>query len=174
MASASLESSPSPPATRVRYGVLGFACTLSMITYLDRACMGAAAKPFALDLGLSRVADLNCVFAAFSLAYALFEVPSGWLGDAFGPRNVLIRIILWWSAFTVLTGLVGLSIGGRLVGAFAWGPIVVTPLLTLVIVRFLFGVGEAGAYPNITRACTTGSPSTSADWPRGPSGCAAD
>ena len=71
----------------MRYGVLGFACSLSMITYLDRVCMASAAKSFAADLGLNSVADLNWVFAAFSLAYALFEVPSGWWGDVFGPRK---------------------------------------------------------------------------------------
>ena len=141
----------SPAATRVRYGVLGFACTLSMITYLDRVCMASAAKSFAGDLGLRSVADLKWVFTAFSLAYALFEVPSGWWGDVFGPRKVLIRIILWWSAFTAVTGLIGLSIGGRVFGGFALGPIVITPLVTLVVVRFLFGIGESGAYPNITR-----------------------
>lgn len=138
--------------TRVRYGVLGLACALSMITYLDRACMGSAAKGFALDLGLSSVGELNWVFAAFTLAYAMFEIPSGWLGDVFGPRSVLVRIVLWWSAFTALTGLVGLSIGGRVVGAFQVGSLVMTPLAVLIVVRFLFGAGEAGAYPNITRA----------------------
>jgi MFS family permease len=142
---------PSPAATRVRYGVLGFACALSMITYLDRVCMASAAKSFAADLGLRSVADLNWVFAAFSLAYALFEVPSGWWGDVFGPRNVLIRIILWWSVFTALTGLIGLNVAGYTFGGFSLGPIVITPLVALIVVRFLFGVGESGAYPNITR-----------------------
>ena len=151
MASASLETSPQS-ATRVRYVVLGFGCTLSMITYLDRVCMASAAKPFVEELGLSSVADLKWVFAAFSLAYALFEVPSGWLGDVFGPRSVLIRIILWWSAFTALTGLVGLSVGGGMIGSFAVGRLIVTPLAMLIAVRFLFGIGEAGAYPNVTRA----------------------
>ena len=103
----------SPSATRVRYGVLGFACALSMITYLDRACMASAAKGFVGDLGLGSVGELNWVFAAFTVAYAMFEIPSGWLGDVFGPRKVLIRIVLCWSAFTALTGLVGMSVGGR-------------------------------------------------------------
>jgi MFS transporter, ACS family, glucarate transporter len=152
MAHASLHPDLPPSATRVRYVVLGFGCTLSMITYLDRVCMASAAKPFVEELGLKSVADLNWVFAAFSLAYALFEVPSGWLGDVFGPRSVLIRIILWWSAFTALTGLIGLSVGGGVIGSFGVGPLVVTPLVMLIAVRFLFGIGEAGAYPNITRA----------------------
>ncbi len=94
------------------------------------------------DLRLASIADLRWAFAAFTLAYALFEVPSGWLGDVFGPRNVLIRIVLWWSLFTALTGVVGLAVGGYVLGGLG----------TLVILQFLFGMGEAGAFPNITRA----------------------
>ena len=147
-----LQPSSTATPTRMRYGVLGFACALSMITYLDRACMGSAAKGFARDLALGSVGELNWVFAAFTLAYAMFEVPSGWLGDVFGPRKVLLRIVLWWSAFTALTGLVGMAVGGRVLGAFQVGSLAITPLAVLIVVRFLFGVGEAGAYPNITRA----------------------
>jgi MFS family permease len=128
--------------TRVRYGVLGFACALSMITYLDRVCFGAAAPDIKDALGLDSVADLNWAFTAFAFAYAVCEVPSGWLGDVFGPRRVLLRIVLWWSTFTALTGLVGLQVGQVVLGGVG----------LLVLVRFLFGMGEAGAYPNITRA----------------------
>jgi ACS family glucarate transporter-like MFS transporter len=132
------KSSPSalPQPTRVRYGVLGFACALSMITYLDRVCIASAVKPMMAALGLQSAAELDWAFAAFAFAYAIFEIPSGWLGDVYGPRRTLIRIVLWWSLFTALTGMTGLF-GG---------------LMFLVIVRFLFGMGEAGAYPNITRA----------------------
>ena len=156
------DPSLSPSPTRVRYGVLGFACTLSMLTYLDRACVASAATTLVSDLGLSSVADLKWAFAAFALAYALFEVPAGWWGDRFGPRRVLMRIVLWWSAFTALTGCVGMAFGDRVFGRFSAGGgtllgvsvpmLVVTPLATLVVFRFLFGMGEAGAYPNITRA----------------------
>ncbi len=128
--------------TRVRYGVLWFACSLSMITYLDRVFMGSAASKFVEVLGLTSEADLKWVFGAFTLAYAMFEVPSGWLGDVFGPRNVLVRIVLWWSLFTAVTGLIGLHVGGFMLGGLG----------VLVLVRLLFGMGEAGAYPNITRA----------------------
>jgi ACS family glucarate transporter-like MFS transporter len=128
--------------TRVRYGVLGFACSLSMITYLDRVCFSSAASSIQQALGLNSVADLDLAFTSFAFAYAAFEVPSGWLGDRFGPRNVLIRIVLWWSLFTALTGAIGVTIGSLVLGGF-WA---------MVIVRFLFGIGEAGAYPNITRA----------------------
>ena len=84
------------------------------------------------DLGLTLV-QMSTVFGAFTLAYSLFEVPSGWLGDVIGPRRVLTRIVLWWSAFTMLTGA-------------AQG------LRSLVAIRFLFGAGEAGAFPNAVRS----------------------
>ncbi len=128
--------------TRVRYGVLGFACSLSMITYLDRVCFGAAAPHIKDALGLDSVADLKWTFTAFTISYAALEVPSGWLGDVFGPRKTLIRIVLWWSLFTALTGLVGIKLGAVVFGSLG----------LLVLVRFLFGMGEAGAYPNLTRA----------------------
>src|SRR5262245_22841932 len=100
----------SPPVavaqpTRVRYGVLGFCCALSMITYLDRVCFGSAAPYIVEALGLTSIADLKWAITAFAFSYAVFEVPSGWLGDVHGPKWTLIRIVLWWSLFTVLTGL---------------------------------------------------------------------
>ncbi len=127
--------------TRVRYGVLGFVCSLSMITYLDRVCFGSAMPHMVEALGLNSVADLKWAVTAFAFAYAVFEVPSGWLGDMYGPRVTLIRIVLWWSLFTALTGLV-----------FQAGFLGLSGLALLVVIRFLFGMGEAGAYPNITRA----------------------
>ena len=142
MANSAGEPVVSEKPTRVRYGVLGFAFALAMITYLDRASLASAKTDIVHDLGLKSVADLGCAFAAFSLAYALFEVPSGWLGDTFGPRRVLIRIGLWWSVFIALTGMVGLKVGGTTLGGLG----------LLVVIQFLFGAGEAGAFPNITRA----------------------
>src|SRR5262245_21642172 len=126
--------------TRVRYGVLGFACALSMITYLDRVCFGTVAPYIQKEFDLSD-SQKGYLFSAFALAYALFEVPSGWLGDVFGPRRTLIRIVLWWSLFTALTGLIW-PVPGWVHVAF----------VGMVAVRFFFGVGEAGAYPNIARA----------------------
>jgi MFS family permease len=76
---------------------------------------------------------MGWVFSAFTFAYAVFEVPSGWLGDVIGPRKVLMRIVLWWSAFTAASGL-------------AWS------FVSLLATRFLFGVGEAGAFPNMSRS----------------------
>lgn len=122
--------------------VLILLCLLSMITYLDRVCFGVAAKDIAGELGLGSVADLKWAFTAFSIAYAIFEIPTGWLGDKFGPKAMLIRIVLWWSLFTALTGLVGLKVAGWTFGGLG----------TLILIRFLFGAGEAGAYPNIAKA----------------------
>src|SRR5436305_7042927 len=140
-----MSSSPgtaAAPPTRVRYGVLAFPCSLAAITYLDRLSIGTSQSYQLAALGLDNVAALRATFTAFSLAYAIFEVPTGWLGDVFGPRATLIRIVLWWSFFTALTALAGVRVAGvTLVG-----------LTALVVIRFLFGMGEAGAFPNITRA----------------------
>jgi MFS transporter, ACS family, glucarate transporter len=142
MSEAALQAAAVQKPTRVRYIVLAFAASLSMVTYLDRVCISSAQSDIIKDLGLRSEADLTWVFAAFVFAYALFEVPTGWLGDVFGPRRTLIRIVLWWSFFTALTGLIGLHVGGYVLGT-VW---------VLVAVRFLFGIGEAGSYPNLTRA----------------------
>ena len=76
-----------------------------MITYLDRVCFGTACRTIVEALGLEGVSRPEAgAFTAFALAYAAFEVPTGWLGDVFGPRKTLIRIVLWWSLFTALTG----------------------------------------------------------------------
>jgi sugar phosphate permease len=118
--------------TRVRFRVLRLAFFLAIVTYLDRVCISIATPFIMEDLGLTLV-QMSTVFGAFTLAYSLFEVPSGWLGDVIGPRRVLTRIVLWWSAFTMLTGA-------------AQG------LRSLVAIRFLFGAGEAGAFPNAVRS----------------------
>ena len=118
--------------THVRGRVLGFAFLLAVVTYLDRICISAAAPSIMRDLDLN-LEQMSLVFSAFTLAYSLFEVPSGWLGDTRGPRRVLTRIVLWWSAFTMLTGT---AAGMR----------------SLLTIRFLFGAGEAGAFPNLLRA----------------------
>ena len=126
-------------ASRVRGRVLTFAFLLAVITYLDRVCISAAA-PFMMEELHLTVLQMSVVFSAFTLAYSVFEVPSGWLGDTRGPRRVLTRIVLWWSGFTVLTG------ASR---GFA----------SLVTIRFLFGAGEAGAFPNMVRAFSRWFPS---------------
>src|SRR5438477_6387447 len=119
-------SNPSaPPATHARYWVIVFAVTLAIIQYIDRVCISQAAPFISRDLNLTET-QMGWVFSAFTLAYALFEIPAGYLGDRIGPRKVLLRIVLWWSFFTAATGWVR-----------NWAALVVT--------RFLFGAGEAGA-----------------------------
>src|SRR5690242_5193775 len=89
--------------TGTRHWVLAFAATLSIIAYIDRVCISQAKETMALDLGLTDV-QMGYAFAAFAWAYALFEIPGGWLGDWIGPRRVLMRVVIWWSFFTVATG----------------------------------------------------------------------
>ena len=115
-----------------RHRVLGMLFLVSIITYLDRIAISAAAPRMREDLGLTP-AQMGYVFSAFVFAYGIFEIPSGWMGDRFGPRVTLSRIVIWWSAFTAATG-------------------AVLGFWTLIVCRFLFGAGEAGAYPNCS--CT--------------------
>lgn len=124
--------------TRARHWVIVFAITLAILAYIDRVCISMAAPTMTRDLGLTKV-EMGSVFAVFALAYALFEIPGGWLGDWMGPRRVLLRIVVWWSSFTALTGL-------------TWS------FTSLWITRFLFGAGEAGCFPNLTKAFTTWLP----------------
>lgn len=135
--------------TRVRYGVMGYLCSLAFILYLDRVCIGQAATKMKEDLDLSN-SQMGDIFGAFMVAYAIFEVVTGHWGDRFGSRRVLTRIVLWWSVFTALTGCVWkfswgleLSDGTRLV--------LFNSFVMLMLVRFLFGAGEAGALPNAAR-----------------------
>ena len=138
--------------TRVRYGVLAFVCALSMITYLDRASFPNVGGHVAAAVGKNDYNDLKLALTAFQLAYALFEVPTGALGDLFGPRKTLIRIVLWWSFFIALTGMVGWRVSGFAAFGYSVPEFTLYNYAGLVVVRFLFGVGEAGAYPNIARA----------------------
>src|SRR5262249_32240896 len=91
------------PATRARYGVIGFAITLAVVTYIDRVCISKSADLMMTDLGLTKD-QMGYAFSAFAWAYALFEIPGGWLGDRLGPRSVLLKVVLMWSIFTALTG----------------------------------------------------------------------
>jgi sugar phosphate permease len=111
-----------------RHKVLGMLFLVSIITYMDRIAISAAAPRISEELGLT-TAQMGRVFSAFVLAYGLFEIPGGWMGDRFGPRIILTRIVVWWSIFTAWTG-------------------AVSRYWTLLLCRFLFGMGEAGAYPN--------------------------
>src|SRR5664279_2611192 len=101
---------------------------LMLITYLDRITISVVAVRIKTAFHLSNT-QFGWVLSAFVLAYALFEIPTGIMGDRLGQRKVLLRIVIWWSFFTALTG-------------------AVNGLTSLIAVRFLFGAGEAGAYPN--------------------------
>jgi MFS transporter, ACS family, glucarate transporter len=117
--------------TYVRYRVLAFTVALAAVTYLDRVCISRAEAEVSRDLGLSSQ-QMSYVFSAFTIAYALFEIPSGTWGDRIGPRRVLTRIVVWWSTFTMATA-----------AAFNYA--------SMLAVRFLFGMGEAGAFPNASK-----------------------
>lgn len=118
--------------SRARNKVLAFTTLLAIITYLDRVAISSAAPAIRSEMGLDAI-KMGWVFSAFTWAYAIFEIPSGWMGDVMGPRRVLTRIVIWWSAFTAATGA-------------AWN------FVSLLVARLLFGIGEAGAFPNTSRS----------------------
>jgi MFS family permease len=118
--------------TRGRYAVLLFVYLAAFITYLDRVCMSVAAPAMQKDLGLSQI-QFAWVFTVFYIAYGVFEMPTAWLGDRWGQRRMLIRIVGCWSLFTILTGLA-------------------RSLATLLMTRTVFGAAEAGAFPTLSRA----------------------
>jgi MFS transporter, ACS family, glucarate transporter len=113
---------------KYRYRVLGLLILLFAITYIDRVCISVAGPRIQEDLNIDPV-GWGWVTGMFTLSYCLFEFPTGALGDRIGPRRVLTRVVLWWSAFTSLTG-------------------IVSNYYLLLITRFCFGAGEAGAFPN--------------------------
>ena len=110
--------------TAVRHRVVALVTVLGMITYLDRACIATLTPRIIHDLSLTTV-QMGYVFTVFQLAYALFEIPTAKWAEKLGTKPVLTRIVLWWSAFTAATAL-----------SFN--------LPSMVLVRFLFGAGEAG------------------------------
>lgn len=120
------------PASNARRGVIIFAVTLAILAYIDRVCISQAMPLISKDLNFTDT-QKGAIFSAFGLAYAAFEVPGGWMGDWMGPRKVLMRIVIWWSLFTAATGAM-------------WN------FVSLWFTRFLFGAGEAGCFPNLTKA----------------------
>jgi len=149
MPSDAIDSLPAPAGffelperpTRVRYGVLGFLAAMTFVLYLDRLCIGQSAIAIKRDLRISD-AWMSWVFNAFIIPYCIFEVPAGRWGDRYGSRGMLARIVVWWSFFTALTG-------------------AAAGLTMLLIVRFLFGAGEAGALPNTARVLREWFPESS-------------
>lgn len=124
--------------TRTRYRAGGFLLALAAITYLDRVSISILAPHIARDLNLDKL-QMSYVFSAFAIAYAGFEIVTAWWGQRIGPRRVLTRIVVWWSCFTIGT-------------ATAWN------YASLLVIRFLFGAGEAGAWPNSALAFSRWTP----------------
>lgn len=112
--------------------------SLTILLYIDRICISAAKKPITESLDLTDK-QFGWVLSAFAIGYALFQTPSGRILDAKGPRIVITAIVTIWSALTALTG-------------FAWS------FISLLIIRFLFGAGEAGAFPGISKSTFTWIP----------------
>jgi sugar phosphate permease len=127
--------SDKPAATsqsKGRWYILILISVMYLITYLDRVNISTAAPEIIKEFGFNKI-TMGYIFSAFVWAYALFQVPGGWLSDRFGPRTVLGGVVAYWSLMTAATG-----------AAFS--------ATSLIVVRFLFGVGEAGAFPGATRA----------------------
>src|SRR6185437_6078301 len=119
-------------SSHVRWIVLFLLCLMYLITYLDRVSIANTAPLISREFGFSKT-TMGLIFSSFVWAYALFQVPGGWLGDRFGPRKVLTVIMGYRTVIAVLTTL-AMSFSSF------WG------------VRFLLGMGEAGAFPTATRA----------------------
>jgi sugar phosphate permease len=118
--------------SRGRWYILFLISVMYLITYLDRVNIATAAPQISKEFGFDNI-TMGYIFSAFVWAYALFQVPGGWLSDRFGARTVLGTIVAYWSIMTAATGL-----------AFS--------ATSFIVLRFLFGVGEAGAFPGATRA----------------------
>jgi len=123
---------PEGHPSRGRWYILLLISVMYIITYLDRVNISTAAPQISQEFGFDKV-TMGFIFSAFVWAYALFQVPGGWLSDRFGARGVLAGVVTYWSIMTAATA-----------AAFSGG--------SFMIVRFLFGVGEAGAFPGATRA----------------------
>ena len=119
-------------ATRGRWYILLLISLMYLITYLDRVNISTAAPVISKEFGFDKI-TMGAIFSAFVWAYALFQVPGGWLGDRLGPRRILTAIVTYWSVMTAATAMAGSAV-------------------SFIVVRFLFGIGEAGAFPVATRA----------------------
>ena len=138
-----MESRP----TRVRHIVLWLTVLAYMITYMDRVVISTAAPAIQEEFGFSTI-TMGWIFFAFQISYALFQIPGGWLGDRYGPRKALTLVVTWWSAFTALS-------------AAAWSA------GSMIVIRFLFGMGEAGAFPIATRSLSRWMLPSERGWAQG-------
>lgn len=139
-------AAPARP-TRARHVVLWLTVLAYLITYMDRVVIATAAPVIEKEYGFSPV-TMGWIFASFSIAYALFQIPGGWLGDRFGPRRALTGVVLWWSTFTAAT-------------AMTWSA------GSMMVCRFLFGMGEAGAFPIATRSLSRWMLPSERGWAQG-------
>lgn len=124
----------------IRWKILAFLFIISVVTYMDRVNISVAGKQMMQSLGLSSV-SLGEIFSAFVLGYAIFQVPGGMIGDLWGPRRVLTFAVIWWSFFTTLTSFANVLFQSSFISVFG----------SLVLIRFLIGMGEAAALPNFNR-----------------------
>src|SRR5216683_790326 len=136
----SCEISPMRP-TRVRYQVLAVACSVAVVTYIHRVGFTTASTEIKSDLGLS-TPELGYLMSAFLLAYGAFEVPGGLLADRFGVRNLLTILVLGWS---FMTGIITIA---------TIFPTVAAAFFVLLVLRFLFGMFQAGGFPSLSRMMT--------------------
>ena len=115
-----------------RWYILVLICLMYLITYLDRVNISTAAPEISKEFGFDKI-TMGVIFSAFVWAYAIFQVPGGWLSDRFGARPVLATVVAYWSVMTAATA-------------------AATGAISFIVIRFLFGVGEAGAFPGATRS----------------------
>ncbi|MDH3769578.1 MAG: MFS transporter [Nitrospirota bacterium] len=133
--------------TRVRWRILFLLLLISIVTYIDRVNISVTARHMMPSLGLTDL-QMGQIFSAFVFGYALFQVPGGWMGDRWGPRRVLAFAVIWWSIFTALTSLAPTLPLANLIGIMG----------SLMVVRFLIGIGEAAALPNFNRSVANWHP----------------
>ena len=133
--------------TRVRWRILFLLLLISIVTYIDRVNISVTARHMMPSLGLTDI-QMGWIFSAFVLGYALFQVPGGWMGDRWGPRRVLTFAVIWWSIFTAFTAIAPTLPLANLIGIMG----------SLMVVRFLIGIGEAAALPNFNRAVANWHP----------------
>ncbi len=123
--------------THYRWYIVGLLGVIAALTYLDRLNLSIAGEYIQTEYAFSTQA-MGWILSSFMLGYALFQVPVGWLGDRFGPRNLLMMALLWWSLFTALTAIAPeLPLAGFIGAGWAFA-----------IIRFLVGVGESATFPS--------------------------
>jgi sugar phosphate permease len=132
---------------KVRHLILAVMCLMYFIAYIDRVNISVAGPLIKEEFGLSAT-QLGFVFSAFAYPYAAMQIFGGWCADKFGPRLVLTVLSIIWAMATILCG-------------FAWG------LTSLLVFRFILGIGEGGAFPTATRAFTFWLPATERGFAQG-------